>query len=58
MIGISNSGQRVEDHYVGSDQMVEIGCGAHRSRQTVLMSRYARALVIQNADPAPAALSA
>jgi hypothetical protein len=27
----SNSGQRVEDHFVGADQMIEIGSGAQRS---------------------------
>ena len=47
-----NSDQRVEDHFVGSDQMVEIGSGAQRALKTVLMSRYACYLVIQNADPA------
>jgi DNA-damage-inducible protein D len=47
----ANSGQRVEDHFVGSDQMVEVGSGAQRSVQTVMMSRYACYLVIQNADP-------
>ena len=47
-----NSGQEVEDHFVGSDQMVEIGSGAQRALKTVLMSRYACYLVIQNADPA------
>lgn len=48
----SNSGQREEDHFVGSDQLIEIGKGGQRSVQTVLMSRYACYLVIQNADPA------
>ena len=47
-----NSGQRVEDHFVGIDQMVEIGSGAQRAIPTVMMSRYACYLVIQNADPA------
>jgi len=47
----SNSGQRVEDHFVGADQMIEIGKGGQRSVQTVMMSRYACYLVIQNADP-------
>ena len=47
-----NSSQRVEDHFVGSDQMVEIGSGALRKLKTVMMSRYACYLVIQNADPA------
>lgn len=47
-----NSGQRVEDHFVGIDEMIEIGKGGHRPVQTVMMSRYACYLVIQNADPA------
>ena len=47
-----NSGQRVEDHFVGIDEMVGIGSGAQRSVSTVMMSRYACYLVIQNADPA------
>lgn len=49
-----NSGQRVEDHFVGTDQMIEIGKGGRRTVQAVMMSRYACYLVIQNADPAKA----
>lgn len=47
-----NSGQRVEDHFVGIDEMIGIGKGGQRPVKTVLMSRYACYLVIQNADPA------
>jgi DNA-damage-inducible protein D len=47
-----NSGQRVDDHFVGIDDMVVIGSGAKRAIPTVLLSRYACYLVIQNADPA------
>lgn len=47
-----NSGQRVDDHFVGIDDMIEVGKGAMRPVKTVLMSRYACYLVIQNADPA------
>ncbi len=47
-----NSGQRVEDHFVEITEMIEIGSGAARPVQTVMMSRYACYLVIQNADPA------
>lgn len=47
-----NSGQRVEDHFVEVNEMVEIGSGAQRSLKTTLLSRYACYLVIQNADPA------
>ena len=47
----SNSGQRVEDHFVGSDQMIEIGKGGQRAVKAVMMSRYACYLVAQNGDP-------
>ena len=47
-----NSGQRVEDHFVGVTEMIEIGKGGQRAVKTVMMSRYACYLVIQNADPA------
>lgn len=46
-----NSGQQIEDHFVGADEMVGIGSGAQRAVKTVMMSRYACYLVIQNADP-------
>jgi len=46
-----NSGQRVEDHFVEVTEMVGIGSGAERSVKTILMSRYACYLAIQNADP-------
>ena len=47
-----NSGQRVDDHFVEVTDMVEIGKGGQRAVKTVMMSRYACYLVIQNADPA------
>jgi DNA-damage-inducible protein D len=47
-----NSGQRMEDHFGEVTEMVEIGSGAQRKLKTVMMSRYACYLVIQNADPA------
>ena len=47
-----NSGQRLEDHFVEITEMVAIGSGAQRPLKTVMMSRYACYLVIQNADPA------
>ena len=46
-----NSGQRVDDHFVGITDMIEIGKGGQRPVQSVMMSRYACYLVIQNADP-------
>lgn len=36
-----NSGQRVEDHFAGIDEMIEIGKGGQRPVQTVMMSCYA-----------------
>jgi len=46
-----NSGQRVEDHFVEVTDMIEVGKGAKRPAKSVMMSRYACYLVIQNADP-------
>ena len=46
-----NSGQRVEDHFVEITEMVSIGSGAQRPIKTVLLSRYACYLLVQNADP-------
>jgi len=46
-----NSGQRLDDHFVDVNDMIEIGKGAQRSIKTVLLSRYACYLVVQNADP-------
>lgn len=47
-----NSGYRIEDHFVEVTEMIEIGKGGQRAVKTMLMSRYACYLVIQNADPA------
>jgi len=46
-----NSGHRIEDHFVDVTEMVTIGSGAERAVKTVLLSRYACYLAIQNADP-------
>lgn len=46
-----NSGYRIEDHFVELTEMVQIGSGAQRPINVVLMSRYACYLAIQNADP-------
>ena len=47
-----NSGQHLDDHFVEITEMIEIGKGGQRSVKTVMMSRYACYLVVQNADPA------
>ncbi|SPD76489.1 DNA-damage-inducible protein [uncultured Desulfobacterium sp.] len=46
-----NSGHRIEDHFVDVTEMIEIGKGGQRVVKSVLMSRYACYLAIQNADP-------
>lgn len=46
-----NSGHRIEDHFVDVTEMVIIGSGAERPVKTILLSRYACYLAIQNADP-------
>jgi DNA-damage-inducible protein D len=46
-----NSGHRIEDHIVDVTDMIEIGKGGQRQVKTILLSRYACYLIIQNADP-------
>jgi DNA-damage-inducible protein D len=46
-----NIGHRIEDHFVDVNEMIEIGKGGQRQVKTVLLSRYACYLIIQNADP-------
>jgi DNA-damage-inducible protein D len=40
-----------EDHFVEITEMVPIGSGATRATNSMLLSRYACYLIIQNADP-------
>lgn len=49
-----NSGHRIEDHFVEITEMIEVGKGGQRPVKTVMLSRYAGYLVIQNADPTKA----
>lgn len=48
----SNSGQNIEDHFLRSEKMVEIGSGVQRTIDDFQFSRYACYLIVQNADPA------
>jgi DNA-damage-inducible protein D len=46
-----NSGHEVDDHFNDAVKMITLGKGAQREIKTVLLSRYACYLIIQNADP-------
>jgi DNA-damage-inducible protein D len=46
-----NSGHEVDDHFGDAAEMITLGKGAQREIKTVLLSRYACYLIIQNADP-------
>ncbi len=46
-----NSGQEIEDHFVGAAKMVEIGSEAQREVDDILLTRYACYLIAQNGDP-------
>src|SRR5713101_2203792 len=46
-----NSGQAVADHFSHLGKMINLGKGAKRSVDDVLLSRYSCYLIVQNADP-------
>ena len=46
-----NSGEVIHNHFVHTDEMVEIGSGAERKLETIFLSRYACYLIVQNSDP-------
>ncbi|MEZ2661258.1 DNA damage-inducible protein D [Aneurinibacillus aneurinilyticus] len=46
-----NSGQSIDDHFVQFHELIEVGKGAKRELASVMLSRYACYLIIQNADP-------
>ena len=45
-----NSNVNLEDHFVGSDKMVQIGSGAKRKQKDYKLTRYACYLIAQNGD--------
>src|SRR3989338_8282063 len=46
-----NSGNDILDHFVGSDKMVQLGSGAERHIEDIMLTRYACYLIAQNGDP-------
>ncbi len=50
-VACENSGQAVEDHFTHLSEMIETGKGAKRRFDTVILSRYACYLIVQNSDP-------
>ncbi len=47
-----NSGESIQDHFVGITKMVKIGSGTDRPIDDIALTRYACYLVAQNGDPA------
>lgn len=50
-LACSNSGYVVEDHFADVGKMVDIGSGAQREVDDVMLSRYACYLIVMNGDP-------
>ena len=50
-LACANSGYDVDDHFADVGKMVEIGSGAQREVDDVILSRYACYLIVMNGDP-------
>src|SRR3989344_9701772 len=46
-----NSGQDIQDHFVGVNKKVKIGSETERKIEDIMLTRYACYLIAQNGDP-------
>lgn len=50
-IACENSNINVLDHFADVGNMVQLGSGAQREIEDIMLSRYACYLIVQNSDP-------
>jgi len=50
-IACTNAGQAVADHFADASNMVDVGSGARREIEDIILTRYACYLIAQNGDP-------
>ena len=50
-LACKNSGYEIDDHFADVGKMVDIGSGAERQIDDIMLSRYACYLIVMNGDP-------